>query len=345
MKKVSLVERRAVLLHGAAFAAVGMGAYAGLGRPARAAGGPLQRVNIVSTSGPTSLVVGALMKKQGYLAEFGVDGNIVGVSDGTKALGALISGDSDIAVGTGFGQVLPAIEKGAKVKILAGASMLSDNALFSSRPDIKTVKDLVGRTVGIGALGSLQHQLITALLKKKGIDVNQVHFVNIGSNPDIFRAVVAGTVDAGPGDSSVYEQQEKYKVHALGDGVMWTELPEYTNQASYATERAISEKRDLLVRTLAAYAKLYRFIQGPDSQAAFREARAIGYGKDQPEEAEAQWKFYQKNKMLAVDLVLSEERVRFMQQLNLDTGVQSTLLPYAQITDMSLARDAVKLLG
>jgi hypothetical protein len=41
---------------------------------------------------------------------------------------------------------------------------------------------------------------------------------------------------------------------------------------------------------------------------------------------------------------LSEERVRYMQDLNISLGVQKGLLPYGQVTDMSLARDALKLI-
>ena len=41
----------------------------------------------------------------------------------------------------------------------------------------------------------------------------------------------------------------------------------------------------------------------------------------------------------------AEERIRYMQNLNLELGVQQNSLSFDQIADMSLARDAVKLLG
>ena len=70
----------------------------------------------------------------------------------------------------------------------------------------------------------------------------------------------------------------------------------------------------------------------------------LALSKDEPAEALAQWSFFQKHKSFAVDLVLSEERVRYMQELNISLGVQKALIPYEQITDMSLARDALKLI-
>src|SRR5262249_8705135 len=152
---------------------------------------------------------------------------------GSKVIGALLSGSGDVCAGSGFASVFPAIEKGGKLKILAGASLLTDQAVFSAKPDIKSVKDLKGRTIGTGAPGALVHQMMVALLHKKGIKVSDVTFVNVGSNVDVFRAVVAGTVDAGPSAVDVYHEQAKYGVHSLTDGDLWAELPEYTNQAAY----------------------------------------------------------------------------------------------------------------
>ena len=302
---------------------------------------PLQKFNIVSTSG--ALVIGQLMKNKGFLKDFGIDGNIQAVSDGSKALGALVGGDADIVVGTGFGQVLTAIEKGAKVKILAGAGMLNDAAIYTKKPEIKSCKDLEGRTVGVGALGALLHQIIVALLKSKGADPSKVNFVNVGSVVDVYRAVSAGVVDAGPGPADIYDQLGKLGLYALSDGRLWTEMPDYTNQATYTTDKILAERRDLIVRTMAAYSRLYRYIQEEDSFADFASARAQANGKDDREAAMAQWKFYRDYKMFATDLVLSEQRFKFMQTLNIDSGAQTSLLAVNQISDMGPAQEAVKL--
>jgi ABC-type nitrate/sulfonate/bicarbonate transport system substrate-binding protein len=313
--------------------------------PRAFAEGATQQVNIVTTSGSASRVLNELMKRLGYLQQFGIAPNLVTVADGAKAMGALVSGASDICVGTGFGQVLAAAEKGGKLKVLAGAALLPLAALFSSKPEIKTVKDLEGKTVGGGSVGSLENQLVTALFKKKGVDVSKVTFVNVGGTTDIFRAVTAGTIDAGTGTVDIFEQQDKYGVHALSDGMLWTELPEFTNQGSYCADSAIEAKRDALVRTLAAYAKLYRYISSPASKDDFVSAQTEALGKAAPEEALGQWNFIQKYQPYAVDLVLSEERIRYMQELNVSAGTQKTIVPFSQVADMSLARDALKLLG
>src|SRR5262249_2500354 len=199
------------------------------------------KINLVNTSGNTNLVLATLLKQEGIFEQLGLDANILHVADGSKLIGSLLSGETDMCALSGFGQVLPAIEKGAKLKILAGGAVLGLQAILTKNPAIKTVKDLEGRTVGTGSIGALLHQLVVALMRKKGVDDKKVRFVNVGSSTDVFRAVVAGTIDAGP--SEVW-QEGKFGTRALADGRFYQDLQEYTYQASYGSERAIAGKRD-----------------------------------------------------------------------------------------------------
>lgn len=306
------------------------------------------KVNIVNTASSVTYTLQTLLKQKGWLEDFGLEPTSQNVSDGSKLMGALLSGGSDICLLSGFGQVLVAAEKGAALKVVAGAALLPEQAVFAKKPEIKTLKDLEGRTVGTGSVGALLYQLMVTLMVKKGVDVKKVTFVNIGSSADVFRAVVAGTVDAGPSLYDVYKEQARFGVHSLSDGNFWTELPEYTYQGSYTSDRAIAQKRDALVRVLAAYCKLYRFISGPDSLADYIKARQTALKGDlklAAQEATTEWHFIQKYKPYATDLVLSRRRIDYMQNLNVKFGLQKHMLPYDKVTDMSLARDAIKLLG
>ncbi len=231
----SRLDRREVLRTGAA-------AAFGLITPRPLMAADRLRINIVNTSGNTNVVLATLLKQEGIFEQLGLDANILHVSDGSKLIGSLLSGEMDMCALSGFGQVLPAIEKGARLKILAGGALLGLQAILTKNPAIKTVKDLEGRTVGTGSVGALLHQLVVALLRKKGVDEKKVTFVNVGSSTDVFRAVVAGTVDAGP--SEVW-QQGPFGTRMLEDGRFYEDLQEYTYQASYGSDRAIAAKRAL----------------------------------------------------------------------------------------------------
>ncbi|HVB90391.1 MAG TPA: ABC transporter substrate-binding protein, partial [Beijerinckiaceae bacterium] len=156
------------------------------------------KVSIVNTSPNSAFTIQELIKQKGWFEHYGLEATTQNVADGSKLMGALLSGESDICLLSGFGQVPSAIEKGAALKVVGGACLLTDMAVFAKKPEIKTVKDLEGKTVGTGSIGALLYQLMAALLQKKGVDIKKVTFVNVGSSADVFRAVVAGTIDAGP---------------------------------------------------------------------------------------------------------------------------------------------------
>lgn len=319
---------------------------AGLALPSSvfAQGAARRPVTVANAAGNINLVMQEVMKQQKFLEEFGLEPNVMNVADGSKMMGGVLGGDIELSTMSGFGQIFPAIERGGKLKVIAGAGLLPTLALFTSKPAVKTLKDLEGRTVGTGSLGALVHQLNVALLRKGGVDVSKVRFVNIGSSADVFRAAMIGTIDAGTGEVAIIDHAEKFKVRFIPGSNMSTELTEYTFQGAWTSERAMETKRDLLVRTLAAYAKLYRFVHKPEAREPFIKAYLTFLKSATQDDAEAMWAYVQRYKPYAENLVLEPERLRYMQQLNVDLEVQKTVMPFERVADMSIAREALKLL-
>ncbi|MFC0410143.1 ABC transporter substrate-binding protein [Roseomonas elaeocarpi] len=329
--------RRAVLGGGLAMAALGSGRLA--------AQAPARPVTIANAAGSVNVTMQQLMKQQRYLEEFGLAPELMHVSDGTRINSGIIGGDIDLTTMSGFAQVFPAVERGAQLKLICGAALLPSLCVFTAKPEVRTLKDLEGRTVGTGSLGSLLHQLMVGLFNKYGVDSSKVKFVNIGASVDVFKATAVGTVDAGTGENAILEQLDDYKVRLVEHGNMAEELPEYTYQGGWTSQRTLDQKRDTVVRALAAYAKLYRFVQMPEAQDAFLRARRTVLPGSGDREGLAQWHFIQRYKPFAVDLVLGPERLDYMQKLNLQLGTQKQLLPYDRVADSSVARDALSLLA
>jgi ABC-type nitrate/sulfonate/bicarbonate transport system substrate-binding protein len=302
-------------------------------------------IKIANATGGLNLTMAELMRQQRFLESFGLAPQILGVADGTRILGGLVGGSVDVSTMSGFGQVFPAIDRGAAIKILAGGSLLPALALFSAKPDVKALGDLAGKTIGTGSIGALIHQLTVVLLRKYRVDTAKIRFVNIGSSADIFRAVAAGTVDGGAVDVALIGNATEHHVHLIEHGNMSVELKEYTYQGAWTLARNIASERDALVRTLAAYARLYRFVQNPSSKDAFLRARRTVFPLASAGDHEAQWSYIQTYKPFAVDLVLSPERLRYMQALNVSFRVQKEILPFERVADMSLAVDALRLLN
>ncbi len=324
-----------VLISGAVVAA------GACGRSSPSTGKP---VHIATSAGGLNMTMSELLRQQKFLESFDLSPDVVAMADGTKILGGIYSGSLDLSPMSGFGQVFPAIERGADMKIISASTLVPGLALFSAKPGVQSLKDLEGKVIGVGAVGALVHQLTATLLKKYAVDLSSVRFVNIGSNTDIFKGVVAGTVDAGAGPASFVDDAASYKLHAIANGNMSTELKEFTYQAGWTSARVIEAKRDIIVRVLAAYAKLFRFVEDPSAKDPFLSARRAVFPTAPEQEHLGEWNYLQVVKPFARDLLLSPERVQYMQQINLDFKIQTQILPYDRVADMSLAREALQLL-
>lgn len=301
-------------------------------------------IHIIDAGGPHELATVELLHRQGYLEQLGVLCKRTYIKNGAEATELLLAGLGDAAMQIGFGPAVAAIERGAPLRIIAGSNLLTVHAVYAKDPEIRRLRDLPGRTVGIGAPGALTHQLIFAALRKHHIDPSGIRFVSIGNSATIFEALLAGEVDAGFGETDVFEHQARYGVHALEDAVLWRELPEFPNQASFATVAAIRHRRDALVRTLSAHAQLYRFLQSPLSWETYARAWAAALPGTDRAESRTQWLFYQHNRPFSENLLLSEAQIRYIQELNVAMSLQQRILPGDLVADMSLARDALGLI-
>src|SRR4051812_47992773 len=120
--------------------------------------GAAPEIRLVDAGGPHELVNLELMKSQGFLERMGVNPHKTYVSNGAEAARLVLSGACDAAMQVGFGPALSAIVRGEPLRVLAGANLLTVHAVYSKDPDIRQLKDLEGRTVGVGPLGALTHQ-------------------------------------------------------------------------------------------------------------------------------------------------------------------------------------------
>lgn len=296
-------------------------------------------IRIANASGGLNLTMAALMRQQRFMQSVGLTPEFLDVADGSRIVGGIIGGSVDASFMSGFGQAFPAIAHGADIKIIGGGILLPALGLFTANPRVRTLKDLEGRTVGSGSVGALTYQLTVTLLRRYGVDLSKVRFVNVGSSADIWRSVSAGAVDAGVGQLS--HAAVAGRARLIPHGNMALELRQFTYQGAWTTGHLITTHRDLLVKALAAHAKLYRFVQQPSSRDAFLKARRSVFPSASAADHAAEWNYIQTYKPFAVDLVLSPERLLYMQQLNIGFGLQKTLLPPEQVADMTLARDAL----
>ena len=110
---------------------------------------------------------------------------------------ALVGGAVDYAA-TALDVAIQAYAKGADIRRFATTGRLPLFALATApktAAQIKSVKDLEGKTVGVSALGNADHALLLFLLKQANADATKVAFATLGVN--LLEALRQAQVDAG----------------------------------------------------------------------------------------------------------------------------------------------------
>jgi NitT/TauT family transport system substrate-binding protein len=132
-----------------------------------------------------------------HFAEEGLDVRLVYTRGGNVAMQALVGRAVDYA-GTSFDVALQAYARGAKIARFASTGRLPLFALATgpkAAKEIRSLKDLENRTVGISALGNAEHILLIYLMKKAGANPDRVRFATLGTN--LYEPLRLGQVDAG----------------------------------------------------------------------------------------------------------------------------------------------------
>ncbi len=133
--------------------------------------------------------------EKGYFREEGLNVEVVRAGGGVSTP-ALLSGQLQFS--TSAGAALSAAIRGGPLKIIYTHLSKPTYKLVSNKPDIKTVKDLIGRKVAISTFGDTGHIATLLVLKKYGISPSSVLFIMVGTNEARAGAFKAGFVDATP---------------------------------------------------------------------------------------------------------------------------------------------------
>lgn len=332
---MNTISRRGFLGVGAGVGVAGAtGLLAGCGGGSSA---DSSKVKIINTSATASITINHLMQELGLFKSAGVTAEITNVQSGTEVMAAVGSDSADITVLSGFISVFPAIEKGMDLKVLGGTQVVATEAYFTGNPALTSLRGLAGKTLGVGAVGAQLYDGFLALLAKYHIPQKSVTFRNVGSSADSFKAVLAKQVDCGFGQVGNKVLAEKKGVRMLG--TVNDELPLWINQGAVASAKAVEAKRAGLVKVLAAYAKLFQYLQKDESKKKYVDAYVAADGT--ADEAEIEWKFIQKYGAYSPTLDLPQAKANYVQQLNVQAGSQKKVLPYGSYTDLSLRKEAL----
>src|SRR5687768_7668117 len=158
--EVTMVERHEVFDFLGLLAAVL--ATAAIAGPAYSA----DRVRIgVSNYNLSNLTVGVAQTRDFFKQE-GIEAEIIRMNPNVATM-ALVSGDVDYT--TLIGSVIGANLKGARLKMIACSQDRTPLA-FVGKPELKSIKDLKGKTIAVGSYGSTPDIVARMIVKHFGLD-------------------------------------------------------------------------------------------------------------------------------------------------------------------------------
>ncbi|MCP3965116.1 MAG: ABC transporter substrate-binding protein [Lentisphaerae bacterium] len=156
-------------------------------------------INVTYPKDPFSLQL-IVMRKKGLLQkEFAKDGikiKFYDITSGLKQAKAAAAGKIDICGSINTSSLIIAAGQNIKLNIVRAVCNSTDTwGLITTNPNIKSVKDLKGKTIA-SVKGGYFHQLLLGALAKNNMTIKDVNYIPM-SDAETYDALLAGKVDAG----------------------------------------------------------------------------------------------------------------------------------------------------
>ena len=175
---------------------------------------------------------------------------------GNIAVTALLSGEAHAI--NNVGTVTRAMERSdLPVKVVA-QSLKRNLFWLVTRPEIKSLAELKGKSFGTTTFGGSQHLAANRVLQKAGLDPEKDVTVVVGGDvPAQLQSLIAGVIHlAALSPPTVILARDKFKLKIHGSTL--DDLPNLQNGLA-VSEKLLREKRDLVKRILRARARGARF--------------------------------------------------------------------------------------
>jgi ABC-type nitrate/sulfonate/bicarbonate transport system substrate-binding protein len=194
--------------------------------------------------------------EKGIYKKYGIDLQIINfISGGSEAAAATVSGQLDMGCyGT---PILILLSRGGALKIIgAPANKNLDYELFATS-DIKTVEELKGKTVAVGAPGTGGHQQFLRIITAHGLSQDDLEILGSGgSDPALLLS--SGRIQAVITRSDVSAKLESEGIgHVLASSKDYYDT--YQHSYIYATDAFIKEHPDTIVNYLKALRESYDY--------------------------------------------------------------------------------------
>jgi NitT/TauT family transport system substrate-binding protein len=290
----------------------------------------------ISVSGGYNMIFlsSGVAQHRGFFKDEGLDADIV-VMGAAPSIAALTNGDIDFTLLTGT--VIRAAIRGLPVRLVAGLMTSSPHVLLA-RPEIKSVKELTGKKVGLAGFGDATHVLARIILTRNGVDPNkEIQFVPFGPDSGRFAGLQQKLADA-----VVTSPPWDFEGNKIGYNIL-ARAYEYLNyplSGVGVNVRSIQQNRDQVKRATRALIRASRFIRDHREEAV---KILIAWGKAKPEHAYASYDATVK--VVSPDGGIPEDGLKLLvEQAKRDVKITRDI-PMSEIADFSILREIQQEIG
>ena len=191
---------------------------------------------------------------KGFFQEEGLQAELIRIRSAI-ALPSLTSGEIDYH--TVVAPAVTAALRGIPVRVVACFTPGLTTAIIA-RPEIKTVQELKGKTIGLNSIGDGLESTVRLMLKHYGLDPDKdVKFLATGGIETRFAALRQGLTVATAGSTPADYLGKKFGYVVLARAY---DLFSYPNTGLVASVKSIKENPDRLKRVIRAGIKANRYI-------------------------------------------------------------------------------------
>src|SRR5918996_3585841 len=276
----------------------------------------------------------AVGEKRGFFQAQGIQAEFIRINPAI-ALQALVGGEIDYY--TVLGPGVAAAVRGVPVKLVAAYVPVAPTALIA-RPEIKSVPELKGKTIGLNAYGGALEGMARLILRHFALDPDKdVKFLATGPLDSRFGAMKQGLTVATLGSPPIDFLGKK-----LGFVVIarTSDLFNFPVSGLIANTKKIKERPDEIKRVIKATIKANRYIrQNRDGTLPIM----IEWLKIDKEMAAATYESSVKS--FSDDLGLPEDGLRLLISEAKRVTKVDREVSFSDVADLSILRDAQKELG
>ena len=290
----------------------------------------------ISVSGGYNMIFlsAGVAQHRGFFKDEGLDADII-VMGAAPSIAALSNGDIDFTLLTGT--VIRAAIRGLPVRLVAGLMTSSPHVLLA-RPEIKTIKELNGKKIGLAGFGDATQVLARIILARNGVDPDkEVQFVPLGPDSGRFAGLQQKLADAVVTSPPWDFEGKKAGYNVLARAY---EYLNYPLSGVGLNAKSIQQNRGQVKRTTKALIRASRFIRDNREEAA---KVLMEWGKAKPEHAYASYDATVK--VISHDGGIPEDGLKFLiEQAKRDAKITREIA-LGEIADFAILREIQKELG